>query len=151
MRLRAALAEDAPALAATHAQGFDRPWDEVDFLEILGQPGIAAFIAEAGDPAGLAICRIAAGEAEILTIAVAPWARRRGVARALMTAALGAARGAGASEVFLEVDINNLPAIGLYSRLGFLRAGLRKGYYDRGAAGRADALVMRLDLTSAAH
>jgi ribosomal-protein-alanine N-acetyltransferase len=146
-----ALAEDAPALAATHAQAFDRPWDEIDFREILTQPGMAAFIAEAGDPAGLAICRIAGGEAEILTIAVTPWARRRGVARALMTAAIGAAQGAGASEVFLEVDIDNLPAIGLYTRLGFIRSGLRRGYYDRGAAGRADALVMRLDLTRAAH
>ena len=85
----------------------------------------------------------------MLTIGVAAWARRRGVGDALMAAALGVARQMGAGEAFLEVDVDNVAAITLYERLGFARAGLRKAYYDRGAAGRTDALVLRLDLTSA--
>lgn len=149
MKLLPALPDHAPALASAHAQAFDRPWDETDFREILAQPGVAGFLAEAGDAAGVALVRIVGEEAEILTVGVAPWARRRGVARALMAAALGAARGGGAREIFLEVDVGNLSAIGLYADLGFVRAGVRRGYYDRGADGRADALVMRLDLTNA--
>ena len=53
---------------------------------------------------------------------------------------------AGADVMFLEVAHDNLPALGLYEAAGFERAGLRRGYYDRGAAGSADAVVMRLDL-----
>lgn len=148
MKLTLATPDDAPAMASAHAQAFDTPWDEMDFEDLLDGPGIFGFVVRAEDPAGVLICRTAAGEAEILTVGVAPWARRRGIAKALMTAAIGVARQMGAGEMFLEVDVDNLGAVTLYERLGFVRAGLRKAYYDRGAAGRADALVMRLDLTS---
>ncbi len=135
-------------MAGVHAQAFDTPWDETDFEDLLEGEGIFGFVVRGEDPAGVLICRAVAGEAEILTVGVAPWARRRGVGEALMTAAMGMARQAGAETMFLEVDVDNAPAVSLYERLGFERAGLRKAYYDRGANGRADALVMRLDLTS---
>lgn len=148
MKLDLATAADAPAMASAHAQAFDTPWDEVDFEDLLDGPGIFGLVVRAEDPAGVLVCRTAAGEAEILTVGVAPWARRQGVGQALMTAAIGMARGAGANEMFLEVDVDNAGAVALYERLGFARAGLRKAYYDRGPNGRADALVMRLDLTT---
>jgi ribosomal-protein-alanine N-acetyltransferase len=66
-----------------------------------------------------------------------------------MEAALGAARQAGARSCFLEVAVDNDPAAALYAGLGFRRAGVRKRYYDRGAAGQIDALVMRRDLNGA--
>jgi len=150
MKLELATPEDAPAMASAHAQAFDNPWDETDFEDLLDGPGIFGFVVRAEDPAGVLICRTAADEAEILTVGVAPWARRRGVGKALMVAAIGVARSAGADRMFLEVDVDNTGAVILYERLGFERAGLRKAYYDRGANGRADALVMRLDLTSGA-
>jgi [ribosomal protein S18]-alanine N-acetyltransferase len=148
MKLTAATGADAPAMASAHAQAFDRPWDEMDFEDLLEGDGVFGFVVKGEDPAGVLVCRAIAGEAEILTVGVAPWARRRGVAKALMAAAIGAARAAGAADMFLEVDVDNAPAVALYERLGFVRTGLRKGYYDRGPDGRADALVMRLDLTS---
>lgn len=148
MKLDLATAADAPAMASAHAQAFDTPWDEMDFEDLLDGPGIFGFVVRDDDPAGVLICRTAAGEAEILTVGVAPWARRRGVGKALMVAAIGVAREIGAAEMFLEVDVDNVGAVALYEGLGFARAGLRKAYYDRGANGRADALVMRLDLTA---
>jgi ribosomal-protein-alanine N-acetyltransferase len=148
VKLTLATPDDAPAMASAHAQAFDTPWDEMDFEDLLDGPGIFGFVVRGEDPAGVLICRTVAGEAEILTVGVAPWARRQGVGKALMVAAIGVARGAGATEMFLEVDVDNAAAVGLYERLGFARAGLRKDYYDRGAKGRADALVMRLDLTT---
>jgi len=148
MKLTPATPEDAPDMAGVHAQAFDTPWDENDFEDLLDGEGIFGFVVRGDDPAGVLICRVAAGEAEVLTVGVAPWARRRGVGEALMTAAIGMARQAGAEAMFLEVDVDNAGAVALYERLGFVRAGLRKAYYDRGANGRADALVMRLDLTS---
>lgn len=148
MKLDLATPDDAPAMASAHAQAFDQPWDEMDFEDLLDGPGIFGFVVRGEDPAGVLVCRTVCSEAEILTVGVAPWARRQGVGRALMVAAIGVAREMGADEMFLEVDVANAAAVTLYERLGFVRAGLRKGYYDRGAAGRADALVMRLDLTS---
>lgn len=151
MKLIPATPDEAPAMASAHAQAFDRPWDEAVFRELLASTGVFGLVASGEDPAGVVLCRTIAGEAEILTLAVPPWARRRGIARALMSAALDLAREAGANWAFLEVDVDNAAAVGLYEGLGFERAGLRRAYYDRGAAGRADALVMRLDLTSQAH
>lgn len=151
MNLTLATAADAPAMASAHAQAFDTPWDEVDFEDLLEGDGIFGLVVRAEDPAGVLICRAVAGEAEILTVGVAPWARRQGIGRALMTAAIGMARQAGAADMFLEVDVANDGAVALYEDLGFVRAGLRKQYYDRGAEGRADALVMRLDLTTGPH
>lgn len=149
MNLVTATPDDAPAMASVHAQAFDTPWDESDFEGLMETQGIFGFLVQGEDPAGVLVCRAVGGEAEILTVGVAPWARRKRVGLALMTAAIGAAKAAGADEMFLEVDVDNGAAVALYEQLGFRRTGLRKGYYDRGPAGRADALVMRLDLTSA--
>lgn len=150
MNVAVARPQDAPDMAAVHAQAFDKPWDETDFEDLLDGEGIFGIVARGKNPAGVVVCRTVAGEAEILTVGVAGWARRTGVGRSLMIAAIDLARQAGASRMFLEVDVANPAAITLYERLGFQRAGLRKAYYDRGADGLADALVMRLDLTATA-
>ena len=151
VKLYPATAADLPRLASAHAQAFDIPWDEAMIGELLAGPGAYAFVAVDEDTLGMVLCRAVAGEAEVLTLAVPGWTRRKGIGRALMTAAVGVAKAAGAEAMFLEVDVSNTAAVGLYERLGFVQAGLRKAYYDRGAEPRADALVMRLDLTSGSH
>lgn len=151
MNLRLATPQDAPALASAHAQAFDRAWDESDFEGVLEADGVFGFVVETADPAGVLICRQVLDEAEILTVGVAPWARRRGAGRAMLIAAIGVTRAAGASRLHLEVDVDNVGAVTLYETLGFKRVGLRKAYYDRGAGARGDALVMSLDLTSDAN
>ncbi|MEO8115639.1 MAG: GNAT family N-acetyltransferase [Phenylobacterium sp.] len=138
--------DQAALLAKAHAGGFDTPWREEDFEDLLDGEGIFGFLAAEAEPVGMILCRVAAGEVEVLTLAVTPQARRQGVAKALLAAALAAAAKAGAREAFLEVAVDNAAAAALYAGLGFHRAGYRKGYYDRGAAGLTDALVMRLDL-----
>lgn len=143
---------DAATMAAAHALAFRAPWGASEFETLLESPGVFGLTAldEDGQPLGLALCRLAAGEMEILTIGVAQQSRRGGVGRTLMTAVLEAARRSGAAEAFLEAAVDNHPAVGLYESLGFARSGLRRGYYDRGVEGRVDALVMRLDLNASA-
>ena len=143
-------ASEAAGMSRAHAGAFDEPWREEDFEDLLEGDGVFGLLATAGDaPLGVILCRVAAGEMEVLTLGVTAAARRRGVAKALMAAGLEAARTAGAEACFLEVAVDNLPAAALYESLGFRQAGRRARYYDRGPEGWVDALVMRLDLNAA--
>ncbi|MEO9139893.1 MAG: ribosomal protein S18-alanine N-acetyltransferase [Jatrophihabitans sp.] len=78
--------------------------------------------------------------AEILTVGVVPHARRAGIARALIAGLTAEAQRRGVTETFLEVRIDNAPALMLYESEGFERVGVRRGYYD---GGRVDAVTMR--------
>ena len=91
---------------------------------------------------GFILSRMAAGEAEILSVAIAPAWRGRGFARPLLDLHLRRLAGLGVRAVFLEVDENNEPACRLYRNAGFSEVGVRKGYYQEGAS----ALVLRRDL-----
>ncbi len=147
MQIRRAETADTPKMAAIHAQGFEQAWAGWQIARLLNTSLTQGFVAEqAGQMEGFALVRSAAGEAEILTLAVAASAQRRGVARALVQHMAATAAAAGAQTLFLEVAVDNPAAIALYEGLGFRRAGVRKGYYARKHAERADAVVMRLDL-----
>lgn len=142
MRLRPASAEDAALLAAMHETAFEAAWGEDEIASLLTGPGGFAVIAQNDEPDGFILCRAIGGEAEILTLAVRPQARRAGLGRGLVEAAAGLATQAGAEAMFLEVAEDNDPAIGLYQTTGFRLAGRRVGYYRRGEEA-TDALVMR--------
>jgi ribosomal-protein-alanine N-acetyltransferase len=98
---------------------------------------------ETGALVGWAGVLIAGDQAEILTVGVVPHARRRGIATKLLDALVDRARAKGATELFLEVRVDNAPAQQLYEREGFAVLGRRRGYYDNG---RIDAVVMRREL-----
>lgn len=146
MNLRAAQEADLDALSAVHRRAFTPGWSAEEIADLASGPGAFGLIVETGTPLGMILCRALAGEAEVLTLAVDPGARRQGVARALVAAAAVAARSAGAGAMFLEVAVDNHPAIALYEAQGFGRAGRRPSYYDRGGGIYVDAVVMRLDL-----
>lgn len=136
---------DPQALAALHAQAFEHPWTAPEIASLFDTPGTFA-VAEAQ---GFIVARALAGEAEIITLAVAPAARRQGLARRLVEAAMVRAIALEAEALFLEVADNNVAALGLYQGLGFEIVGRRRGYYARTSGAPAtDALVMRLALNS---
>jgi ribosomal-protein-alanine N-acetyltransferase len=134
-------ASNAAPLAALHAAAFADAWDAAAITQLLGTPGTFAFHHQDG----FVLARTAAGEAEILTLAVAPQARGRGLGRALLQAAVSRACAMGAGAVFLEVGADNPPALALYAGLGFVKVGTRKAYYSA-LSGGSDALVLRLSL-----
>ena len=109
------------------------------------QLGLAGAFGRIHPAGGRVLARIAAEEAEILTLAVAPAARRQGLGRALLLAAMEEAARRGAREMFLEVAAANPAARALYAACGFTEVGLRRGYY----AGGGDALILRAPLTPA--
>ena len=145
--LSEARARDAAALAALHAAAFRRGWSEDEFERLLIDKTVIAHRAMAGRTlAGFIISRLAGGEAEILSVAVAPARRGRGLARKLLDLHLRRLAGLGATAVFLEVDEDNAPARRLYARARFRDVGRRPAYYARGSAPPASALVLRRDL-----
>jgi len=137
--------------AALHGEAFaalgERAWTRQDVAELLASPGVAGLLIEAeGRDIGMALCRVAAGEAELLTIAVRPAEQRRGAGRLLLAAVIDHVRKAGARTLFLEVGADNPAARALYEAAGFRVVGARPAYYRRGEGPPADAVVMRLDL-----
>jgi ribosomal-protein-alanine N-acetyltransferase len=128
-------------LAALHGRCFTtpRPWSAAEFAGFLSDP--LAFLLVEGD-AGFLLGRALAGEAELLTIAVAPEARQRGLGRRLVSRFLYQARLRGAETAFLEVAADNDPARALYARAGFAEVGRRRGYYRAPGGQPVDALVL---------
>ena len=138
---------DAPALAALHGASFRRGWSEDEFERLLLDRSVLAHRATLGhQPVGFIISRIAAGEAEILSVAVARSHQRRGLARRLLDLHMRRLAGLGARTIFLEVDDDNLPARRLYARSAFRQVGRRDGYYPRPGSAAGAALVLRRDL-----
>ena len=142
--------EKAEACARLHAEGFAHPWSADDVAALIASPSTLA--AAALDPVngrlrGFILSRLAADEAEILTIAVEAAMRGKGVGRALLAENLRQASNAGARAMFLEVDKDNAAALALYKRLGFVKVGERAGYYRRNDGTRVAAEIMRRALT----
>ena len=142
--------DHAEDLAKCHAGLFPEPWDAASFQQFLSHPGSVALIARQGLPqmtVGFIVGQLAADEAEILTFGVAADWQRLGIGRRLLDGLQRAASRGEAKKLFLEVAEDNLPALVLYSRVGFKEAGRRKGYYKRANGPAVDALNLALPLT----
>lgn len=127
-------------LAALHARCFTtpRPWTAAEIAGLLADP--LCFTLE--DAQGFLMGRVVAGEAELLTLAVDPLARRQGTGRRLVQGFLAEAARRGAESAFLEVAFGNAAARALYAAQGFAEAGTRRGYYHRPDGSREDALIL---------
>jgi len=146
--LRRAAESDVPAIMELERALFvNDAWSEQSMRsEVTGEHGYYLVAFPPGEPeridayAGLLAPR-GAIEGDIQTIAVAPRARRHGLARTLMHTLIGEARSRGAREIFLEVRADNPGAQALYVSLGFEEIGVRPQYYQPDGV---DAIVMRL-------
>jgi ribosomal-protein-alanine N-acetyltransferase len=139
---------DAARLAQLHGASFHRGWGEGEFEGMLTERNTLVHRLKAGRKIiGFAVSRMAADEAEILSIAVDAGYRGRGLSRNLLLTHLGHLAGRGVRTVFLEVEENNQPARRLYDRAGFDVAGRRERYYREANGEQLNALLMRRDLS----
>jgi ribosomal-protein-alanine N-acetyltransferase len=143
-------AVQAASCARIHAQSFAFPWARSELESLISSPNVTGTAAL--DPAnarlrGFALSRLAADEAEILTIAIDAPLRRGGVGGDLLRAHLNQVAAVGAKKIFLEVAAGNASALALYKHFQFVQVGERKGYYVQQDGEPAMALVMRRDLT----
>lgn len=150
--LLAMASRDCADVSALHGDRFPHPWGAGEFHSLLSQDPVFGFVARQTNALvkkslpGFVLARHVAGEAEILTVAVNAKLGRTGLGWRLMQAAMREAHRRGGESMFLEVDAGNVPAVGLYRKLGFEKVGERKAYYTDASGQKSTALVMRRDL-----
>ncbi len=124
-------------LESLHRECFPyKPWSAQDFAD-LKKSGCEIIASDNG----FIVYRATCDEAEIITIGVAPNARRTGIGIALIGVMEADLKKQGVKHIFLEVAADNVPARALYEQTGFIQIGVRKGYYDG-----VDAITMRKDI-----
>jgi [ribosomal protein S18]-alanine N-acetyltransferase len=139
---------DAARLAQLHAASFHRGWSESEFEAMLTERNTLVHRLRVGRKIiGFAASRMAADEAEILSVAIAGTHRGRGYSHNLLLTHLGHLAGRGVRSVFLEVEEHNQPARRLYERAGFAIAGRRERYYHQEGGKELNAVLMRRDLS----
>lgn len=113
-----------------------KPWTAQDFAD-LKKSGCDIIASQNG----FIVYRVVCDEAEIITIGVNPDARRTGIANAMLGIVFGDLKKRGIKHIFLEVAVDNKPAIALYEQNGFVRVGVRPKYYDG-----IDAIMMEKNI-----
>ena len=148
--IRPATVHDAAILADLHRQCFDPGWIRESFAELLSDGATFGFLGRTGSAAfdAFVLARAVAGEGEILSLATLPAARRQGLARLLLNAAVGEIGRRGGRALFLEVAEHNRAALRLYESTGFVRVGARPAYYSTSTAPPAGALILRREIAA---
>jgi len=133
-------------MQAAFAPRYGEAWSSGQVAAMLANPLAWLLFADLnGRHAGFALSRAAAGEAELLLIAVHPEARGQGVGKRLLEETVKLARKKKNEKLLLEVRACN-PAIALYRSHGFSKVGERRQYYRGGEGQLFDAETYRLML-----
>lgn len=141
--------ERANEIATLHGKLFQPPWTEDAVKALLEHPASTSLVAITGEPkrlVGFVIGMLAADEAEIISIGIAPDWQRAGLGTKLLEGLIRAAKRGEARRLFLEVAADNTAGLALYNKLQFAEVGRRPRYYERPGAEPADALVLSRDL-----
>ena len=144
IEIRRATLADCEVITEIHQKSFADGWSLAEFKKFLSQDNVRAYVA---GEVGFLLIRIAADEAEIITIATLPEFRRQSIAKELLLTASKELVRQNITTLYLEVNENNQPAIALYDSLGFEQTAIRKNYYKT-LGGRENALLFRRKLHS---
>lgn len=132
---------DAPGIAALERSCIDCPWTESQIAEEIDSDAVFLVAESGGEFCGYVSGEVICDECEISNIAVVNSHRRKGVGKTLLTALISELSARDVKSVFLLVREGNIPAISLYTSLGFTQVGQRKNYYKG-----QHAQIMRLNL-----
>lgn len=122
--------EHVPQVAQLEKLCFSDPWSENSVASELENALSLWLVALEGDQvAGYVGSQTVLGETDMMNVAVHPDFRRQGVAESLILSLMEALKAQDSHSLTLEVRSSNVPARGLYEKLGFSQIGLRKNYY----------------------
>ncbi len=142
MKIRFMEEKDADAAAQLEAQLFSRPWTKQDFINAMADKhNIYVVVEENGKVIAYSGLWGVVDEGQITNVAVSKEFQNRGIGYAVITEMLAIAREEGLKSFTLEVRESNQNAIKLYKKLGFMKEGIRKNYYENPTE---DALIMWL-------
>jgi ribosomal-protein-alanine N-acetyltransferase len=145
LSMRPMAVHDLAAVVALERASHLTPWTAGNFQDALVAGNLCLAGERTGELVACAVVQMAAGEAELLTMAVLPAVRRNGLGRQLLRELVARAAACRAAAIYLEVRVSNAAAIALYAEAGFEEIGRRKAYYQL-AEGHEDAIRMRLAL-----
>lgn len=144
MIIRPMAVKDLHRVSEIEAISNPEPWTYSDFEDSLAKEDgtTVLLVAEDIDVIGYLVLYTASGESEIVTIAVSPEARRKGVGRRLIDEVIAFSKKSSIyiEEINLEVRLSNEPAIKLYESVGFSVVGKRPNFYSNP---KEDALLMK--------
>jgi [SSU ribosomal protein S18P]-alanine acetyltransferase (EC 2.3.1.128) len=146
-RIRPIRRGDLPAVLDIERRAYEFPWSEGVFRDCL-RSAYGAWLAvgeDDGAARGYAVMSMAVGEAHVLNLCVDPGLQRLGIGRQILRHLMQVARAAGNTRMLLEVRRSNVAAQRLYQSAGFVRIGLRRGYYPA-REGREDAWVLAFEI-----
>ena len=155
--IRSCAPADLERIALIERDSFSDPWSFEAFSAALALRHLRFLVAEemtaasqgsrAGDRGlvGYVVALVLGDEGEIADVAVAPVARRRGIARQLLQRVMAELVQVGVRTLYLEVRESNSAARALYASLGFQQVGRRRGYYQHPSE---DALLLKRDLAT---
>ncbi len=147
-KVRQVTETEAGILTEIHAKCFPNYWNQEAFTDFFSVKNTFAYLVEAGAvPVAMLVYRATFEQADVLTIAVLPEFRRRGIARQLVEMLIKDCREQGVEKIFLEVEVGNDHAIKLYEDNGFKQVSRRKLYYQQLDGSLTDGLVMQKKLT----
>ena len=134
-------------ISVLHGACFEETWNEKAITEILNMPGIIGLLVGIKEeiPQGFILMRVAADEAEIISIGVIPAARKKGLASILLLESIKRAAMSDVVKIIFEVAEDNKAAIAFYETFGFQVIGKRPGYYKRSSK-KLDAIVYSLNI-----
>jgi len=131
-------------MTSAFSPSYGEAWTRSQCAGILPMSGVSLTIAEdENGPAGFSLVRAVEDEAELLLLAVASQAQRRGIGQSLLDYFIDTAHSHGARKLHLEVRDGN-PAVELYRAAGFVPAGRRRNYYHGPAGETFDAVTLML-------
>ena len=137
--------QDLAEVMAIEAAIYTHPWTRGNFSDSLRAGYECRTLRLGAELIGYFVLMAAAGEAHLLNLSVAARHQRNGHGAQLLGEAMSLARRLGARSLFLEVRPSNRGAQALYTRFGFRKVAVRRGYYPA-STGREDALVLTLAL-----
>lgn len=129
--IRRAKLTDVPKIVEIENLSFPSPWNEQQFMDVIDDKNKLVIVKDTSSSIeGYIVLEKVLDEASITDMAVAPASRKKGIATELIGAVIEVAKNDNIEKLFLEVRSTNRDAIKLYERYGFVRTGVRKGYYS---------------------